>query len=192
MAFPGRTLPGLSAHDIESHPGIGRQGSAAAAQVSDDLRLSTDSLVRSRRRAALLTLVNAASLGVVALYQFGIIRKVPEPPVPFLDADRVDASAEAYTVGQTPDAAIGILSAGLTLVLLGRGTRQRSPWLALATAAKLLVDAGGALMLTAEQGTRHRRFCSWCLVAAGASVAAVPALLPEALEAVRTLRGGRR
>ncbi len=183
------TLPGISAHDIKTREGIGRAGSAAAAQVSDDLRLSRDPSVRNRRRAAALTLVNAASLGVVALYQFGIIRKVPEPPLRFLDADRVDASAEAYAIGQTPDAALGILSAGLTLVLLGRGARSRSPWIALATALKVVVDAGGALMLTAEQGTRHRRYCSWCLAAAAASVAAVPAVLPEARRAIERLRG---
>lgn len=189
MALLRSDKPGISAHDIKTEGGIGRGGSAAAAQVSDDLRLSREPLIRNRRRAAALTLANAASLGVVALYQFGLIRRVPEPPLPLLDADRVDASAEAYAVGRTPDAALGILSAGVTLVLLGRGGHRRGPWVALATAAKVLVDAGGALMLTAEQGSRHRRFCSWCLAAAGAAVAAVPAVLPEARQALSQLRG---
>lgn len=189
MPRPSRVRPGISAHDIKTHEGVGRAGSAKAAQVSDDLRLSRNPMVRNRRRAAALTLVNAASLGVVALYQFGLIRKVPEPPLPFLNADRVDASAEAYAVGNTPDAALGILSAGVTLVLLGRGARQRNPWLVLLTAAKVALDAGGSLMLTAEQGTRHRRFCSWCLAAAAASVAAVPPMVPEARQAIDRIRG---
>lgn len=182
---------GLSAHSIDAKGGIGRSPSAEAAAVSDDLRLSDHPSIRNRRKAALLSLVNAASLGVVALYQFGLIRRVPEPSLPFLGADRVDASSEAYALGRTPDAAVGILSAGITLVLLGRGTRERSPWIALATAGKVLLDAAGALLLTAEQASRHRKFCSWCLTAAAASVAAVPAVIPEGRRALSELVEGR-
>lgn len=193
MSVFSGTQGGISARSIESNGGIGRSPSDAAAAVSDALRLSDDPMVRNRRKAALLSLVNAGALGVVALYQFGLIRRVPEPPLPFLDADRVDASSEAYALGRTPDAAIGILSAGITLALLGRGARSRSPWLALATAGKVLADAGGAMLLSAEQASRHRKFCGWCLMAAAASVAAVPAVVPETLDAVRRLRdGGRR
>jgi hypothetical protein len=179
---------GLSAKNIVTEGGIGRSAPPEAAELSDALRRGRHEFLANRRRAALFTLVHAASLGVVAAYQFGLIKRVPEPPLPFLDADRVDASAEAYALGRTPDAAIGVLSAGLSLVLLGRGTAVRSPWLGLATAAKAAGDAAGALLLTAEQGTRHRRFCSWCLMAAGASVATLPAVLPEALDALRRLR----
>ncbi len=49
---------------------------------------------------------------MVGLYQFGLIRSVPEPPLPGVDADWVDASGEVYAVLHTPDAALGITSAG--------------------------------------------------------------------------------
>lgn len=53
--------------------------------------------------------------------------------------------------------------------------------------AKLTVDALRAGKLTVDQWTKHRAFCSWCLVAAGATFAALPLVLPEARSAARTL-----
>ncbi len=37
----------------------------------------------------------------------GIIEHLPEPPLPYFDADKVDAAAEAYAKLSTPDAVIG-------------------------------------------------------------------------------------
>ena len=130
-------------------------------------------------------------LGVVGLYQFGVLRSVPEPPLPGLDADRVDASGEAYALFRTPDAALGIVSAGVSLVLVGMGYERRheqTPWVPLALLAKSAVDAAGGLYLLAEQVTRHRRICSWCTVSAALLVASVPAALPEARAALRAWR----
>jgi len=131
------------------------------------------------------------SLGVVAAYQFGLLRHLPEPPLPGLDADRVDASGEAYQMFKTPDAAIGLASYAVTLVLVGMGGSDRSSersWLPVAAAAKVAGDAAFGLYLTLEQGTKHKRFCSWCLLAAGLSLATVPLAIPEARAAVRARR----
>lgn len=130
-------------------------------------------------------------MGVVAAYQNGLFRHLPEPPLAVLDADRVDASGEAYQLLKTPDAALGLSSYALTLVLAGAGTARRveeRPWLPLAMAAKVAADALGGLYLTAEQASKHRRFCSWCLLATVASVAMVPQVLPETRAALRQLR----
>jgi len=135
-----------------------------------------------------------ASLGVVAAYQFGLIRRPPEPHVRPLDAQRVDASGEAYRYLLTPDAALGIGSYAATLMLAGMGTAKRfetRPWVPLALLAKTVVDAAYGAYLTLEQGTKHYRFCSWCLAAAATSLAAVPQAAPEARQAWKTLRRGR-
>lgn len=177
--------------DIQPHGGIGRTGSTLAARVSDDLRRHASPALTSRRTATALTLVAAAALGVVDAYQTGLLRRVPEPRMPGLGADRVDAAAEAYRLFGTPDAGVGIASYGLTLVLIGAGPEDRwrqQPWLPLLAAAKVLADAAGGLYLFAEQVTKHRRVCSWCTVASAASVAAVPAVLVEARQALRNLR----
>jgi len=126
----------------------------------------------------------------IALYQMGVIRHLPEPPLPRLNADAVDASAEAYGILQTPDAVLGLGSYALTAVLTAAGGEDRArtrPWIPLALAAKVVLDAASGGKLTVDQWTRHRAFCSWCLLAAGASFATVPLVIPEARAAMTSL-----
>lgn len=161
-----------------------------AERVSDDLRRGAGDLLDRRRRVAALSLVAAGAMGAVAAYQNGLVRRLPEPPLRLFDAERVDASGEAYQLLRTPDASLGLISYGVTLALAGMGTRSRfkdTPLIPLAMAAKVVFDAVGGLYLTAEQASKHRKFCSWCLTASIASVAMVPQVLPEARAALRTL-----
>ena len=100
-------------------------------------------------------------------------------------------AGEAYEYLNAPDAALGLASYAATLVLAGMGSDRRAeerPWIPLALAAKVGLDAVSALYLTVEQGTKHRRFCSWCLVGAGLSAAMVPQVMPEARAAWGHLR----
>jgi hypothetical protein len=141
--------------------------------VSDDLRRGSGALLQQRRRVFGLPLASAASLGVVALYQSGILRHLPDPPIGPFGSDTVDASGEAYHYLLTPDAAIGIASYAVTAVLAGMGTRDRAserPWIPLALAGKVASDALGAGFLTLEQISKHRKLCFWCLTAALTSV----------------------
>ncbi|WP_165985232.1 vitamin K epoxide reductase family protein [Streptomyces sp. YIM 98790] len=189
----GRERRGPSSREIRpGHQGIGRRSPAAAEQVSDDLRLGSGDLLQQRRRVAALGLGAATAYAVVALYQFGLVKHLPEPPLPGVDADRVDASGEAYALLHTPDAALGLASVGATLALTGAGSRRRHrerPWLVFAATGKVAADAAMALWLTAEQLTKHRRICSWCTLAAACHLAAVP---PAAAEARAALSAARR
>ncbi len=183
---------GPPASDVRgSSGGIGRRASGAAEAVSDALRREDSLFLRRRRRVGALSLAAMGSLGVVTAYQMGLLRRVPEPPLRFLDAERVDASGEAYQYLKTPDATVGLASAAVTLVLAGMGSDRRvhqQPLIPLALAAKAVADAAFGLFLTLEQGTKHRRFCSWCVLAAITNVATVPQVLPEAAAAWRALR----
>lgn len=173
-----------------SSGGIGRKSSPVAERVSDDLRRRAGPFLDRRRRVAALSLGASAAMGLVAAYQNGLLRHLPEPALTLFDADRVDASGEAYEVLKTPDAALGLASYALTLVLAGAGTARRAeerPWLPLALAAKVAADALGGLYLTVEQASKHHRFCMWCLTATLASVATVPQVLPEARAALRRM-----
>lgn len=177
-----------------SDRGVGRSSSALAEQISTELRTGEGDVLVRRRRTAALALSAMGSLGVVNAYQMGIIGHVPEPRIGPFDADKVDAAGEAYQFLKTPDAAVALANYGLTLVLAGMGTKARAqqrPWIPLALAAKVVADAASALFLTLEQGTRHRRFCSWCLTAAVLSVAMVPQVVPEARASWRQLAGRR-
>jgi hypothetical protein len=53
-----------------------------------------------------LSLVGAAMAQAVTLYRTGIIRRLPDPPLPGIDSNRVDASDYAYKRMQTPDGLI--------------------------------------------------------------------------------------
>ncbi|HEV2087550.1 MAG TPA: vitamin K epoxide reductase family protein, partial [Cryptosporangiaceae bacterium] len=168
---------GPPAASVRGGGGIGRSSSRYAERVSDDLRRrSTPDLTR-RRVAVALGLAATAALAVVEAYQTGLLRRVPEPRLPGLDADRGDAAGEAYHLFGTPDAGLGIASYGATLVLHGAGPADRAesqPWLPLLAAAKSVADAAAGVYLFAEQISSHRKLCSWCTVAALANVATVP------------------
>lgn len=160
------------------------------ARLSRELRDGEGEDLARRRRVTTFSLVAAGSMAVIVLYQMGIIRHLPDPPAPHFDADAVDASAEAYTTLSTPDAAIGFLSYGATLMLATMGGAHRAsrrPWLPLLLAAKAAADAGNAAKLTVDQWRKHRAFCGWCLLAAGATFATVPYAFAEARDAWRNL-----
>ncbi len=171
--------------------GIGRPTSLRAESVSDQLRRQDSRFLRNRRRATALALGTTGALGVVSAYQTGLLRHIPEPRSRLFAADKVDASGEAYVVLSMPDGILGMLSAVTTAALATMGPEERvrhQPWIPLAFAAKAVMDGLYAVGLTLEQGTKHKRFCSWCLGAAAASVAVVPFALPEARAAWRNLR----
>lgn len=193
MAIQERNRPaGPPAATIRGHGGIGRSSSPYAEAVSDALRRQQSPDLRRRRAVIGLSLLAATAMTVVEAYQVGLIRRVPEPRVSWLGADRVDASGEAYHSFATADAGLGIISYGITLALVGAGAADRAqdkPWLPLLAAGKVISDALNGSYLFAEQVTKHGKLCSWCTAAAAASLASVPMVLPEAKASWRSLRG---
>src|ERR687898_403354 len=112
--------------------------------LSAELRTTDDPLMRRRRQVVCLSLVSATCMGVVAAYQIGLLRHVPEPRLPMLDADKVDASAQAYEKLSTADAFLGFVSYGVTMLLaaIGGSRRQEThPYVPVAMAAKAAFDA---------------------------------------------------
>lgn len=132
-------------------------------------------------------------MALITLYQVGLIKHLPEPPLPFMNADKVDASAEAYEKLSTPDAVLGLGSYAATMALAAMGGADRvrtMPWVPIALAGKVAVDVATAAKLSIDQWTKHRAFCFWCLLAAAATFATAPLVVPEAIAATRSF--GRR
>ncbi len=160
-------------------------------QLSRQLREDDHSYLTKRRGIVACGLAAAGAMGLITLYQIGIIKHLPEPAIPGLDADKVDASDEAYSYLQTPDAFIGLGSYAITMGLAAMGPTNRAetqPWIPLALLAKTTADAAQAAKLTVDQWTKHKAFCFWCLLAAGATFAALPLAVPEAVAAFQQLR----
>jgi uncharacterized membrane protein len=142
--------------------------------LSLELRQSRHPILKNRRRIAGLSLTSGASMMLIGLYQLGILRHLPDLPGRWFDAERVDASSEAYARFATPDAFLGLVSYGLTAMLAAAGGVRRSRWIARALFAKVLGDSAFALKLTIDQWAKHRAFCVWCLIAAAATFASLP------------------
>ena len=131
--------------------------------LSRELRSGSGGFLPQRRAAVARSLLAAGAMMPIALYQTGIIPHLPGPPLPRLDADKVDAAGEAYVVLTTPDAILGVGSFAVTAALAAAGGKHRvdaRPWLPLTLAAKMAVDAAFAAKLTLDQWTHHRAFCS--------------------------------
>lgn len=56
-----------------------------------------------------------------------MIRHIPEPPLPALDADEVDGPAEAFERLEVGDAFLEFVSYGVTMLLAAMGPRRNFP-----------------------------------------------------------------
>ncbi len=123
-------------------------------ELSKELRTGAGDFLEERRGVIGLSLTAIGCMGLIALYQTGIIRRLPDLPLPLMDADKVDASPEAYSHLQMGDAIIGLGSYAATMGLTAMGPRdraQKQPWIPLALAAKATVDAAQAAKLSYDQ-----------------------------------------
>jgi hypothetical protein len=162
-----------------------------AQTLSQELRLGSGGFLPQRRAIVGLSMVSTLSMGLITLYQMGIIKHLPEPPLRGLDADKVDASAEAYSRISTPDGVLGLGSYVATIgfaAMGGENRAQEQPWIPLALAAKIAFDTSQAIRLFFDQKNKQHAFCSWCLLAAGASLLTVPLVIPETLAALHQVR----
>lgn len=164
-------------------------------ELSRQLREGSGAFLGRRRGVVGWSLVGVAAMAPIVLYQMGIIKHLPEPPLPGFDADAVDASGEAYALLAMPDAVLGIGNYAATMALAAAGGERRAedhPWLPLALAAKVGIDVAVAAKLTVDQWTKHRAFCFWCLLGAGASLASAPLVVAEAKAGWAAIVGSER
>jgi hypothetical protein len=165
-----------------------------AQDLGQELRDGTGNFLGHRRVAASLTLVGMTSLAVISLYQIGIFKRLPEPSSSVLDAGKVNGSAEAYGILNTPDAVLGLGSYAATLGLIAMGGPDRArsqPWIPLALAAKSSLDSFQAGALTGKSWCKFRAFSLYSLVTALCTFLVLPFVLPEARAAWKKLKGTR-
>lgn len=161
-----------------------------AEELGRQLRLGSGKFLAQRRGIVGLEMVAIGSMSLITLYQMGMIKHLPEPPLPGLNADKVDASAEAYSRFSTPDGILGIGNYAITMGLAAMGGQDRAkeqPWIPLALAAKVAFDTSQAIRLFFDQKTKYHAFCSWCLLTAATTLATIPLVIPEAYTALRQL-----
>ncbi|HEX8552594.1 MAG TPA: vitamin K epoxide reductase family protein [Abditibacteriaceae bacterium] len=155
-------------------------------ELSEELRNGQSDDLRRRRWILGLSLVGCAMGQIVSLYQTGIVKRLPDPPLPLIDSNKVDASDYAYKRFRTPDALMMISSYATTAWLAGadgENRAEKTPALPLAMAAKTALDLGVALELGREEWAENKALCFYCQIATLCSLASLVLSLPEARRA---------
>lgn len=159
-------------------------------QLSHELRLETSADLNRRRWLVGLSMLGATIGQVVTLYQTGIIKRLPDPPIPFIDSNKVNASDYAYKRVDTPDALLMLLTYSVTAILAGAGGKNRAetnPVLPLAMGVKTLADTVLNLKLAREEWQGNKALCFYCQTATVVSAVSTVLAVPEAVKAVRKL-----
>ena len=164
-------------------------------QLSRELREETSPELRRRRWIVGLSLVGTAMAQVVALYQMGLVKRLPDPSPDsragrLFNSTKVDASDYAYKRMSTPDGFLMLNTLSATAALAAAGGKDRAretPWLPIALAAKALYDVANVVKLGREEWQENKALCQYCQVASLTSIAAAALAIPEAVTAARHL-----
>jgi uncharacterized membrane protein len=158
--------------------------------IRHELREGRSPRLRRRRRLGILAAVGAVDFTVISLYQFGVIRHLPDPPARIFDSDRVNASRKAYALG-VPDGTLGLGLYALTLLLASAGGSEESgrhPAFDFLLGGTVAAGVIGAAHYLYDMVRNQRRACLYCLIGAAANFAMAPIVAPLALESARELR----
>ncbi|MBD3881052.1 vitamin K epoxide reductase family protein [Phormidium tenue FACHB-886] len=161
-------------------------------QLSRELREGTSPDLERRRWIMGLSMVGTTMAQIVTLYQTGVLKELPDLPIPFVDSDRVDAAPYAYSRLNTPDGPLMLINYGITAWLASTGGENRArenPLIPIAMGAKILIDSVAATELAREEWSENKAFCEYCQVATLCSFASLALAAPEVITAVQTLLG---
>ncbi len=167
------------------------QNHLAPDDLGRELRSGSSSFLKRRRGIIGLVFFSSGALGVIALYQMGILKKLPQPRWRGFDAEKVNGSAQAYSILGIPDALLGFASYAVTACLAGLGSENRSkthPLMPIGMGLKVFADAAFAGKLTADECRKFHSVSLWSLLVAAATFSAVPLAIPETKEALRRWR----
>jgi uncharacterized membrane protein len=154
--------------------------------IGYQLRNGRSDTLQRRRKIAGLSLLSIGSMAVISLYQLGLTRRLPDPPLSVFNSEKVTGSAEGYMYFNVPDSVLGIGSSAMTLGLAAMSSDDRArsqAWLPIALAGKTVIDLVVAGKLAVDQVTKHKALCSWCLVSGITAIGNVALSLPEARRA---------
>lgn len=144
----------------------------------------------ARQLTLALSAVGIASMTAVSLLQTGVVKHLPDPPLPCFESDRVNLSEDAFPFG-IPDGLIGLASfvANLPLAALGPPDRARTmPWLPIVGTVKAAIDGAVSAYYFYKMPTSEKAWCPYCIVSAFMNWAILALALSEARTALATVR----
>jgi len=144
-----------------------------------------------RRRAIIgLSLVGAAAMTAVSLFQTGVVKHLPDPPLESFDSDKVNSSDTAYMLG-VPDGTLSLASLAVNIPLAALGGANRAveqPVVPLLIAGKAAIEAVVAGWYFYQMPAKEKAWCGYCITGALANIGIAALTLPEAKKALAHLR----
>jgi len=145
------------------------------------------------RRAIIgLSLLGMAAMGAVSLLQTGVIKHLPDPPLPGFDSDKVNSSDTAYQFG-VPDGTVSFASLAANVPIAAFGGAQRAqeqPLVPLFAAGKAVIEAVVAGWYFYQMPAKQKAWCGYCITGALTNFGIAALTLLEAKKALKSLRGG--
>ncbi len=160
-------------------------------QLRRELQDGTSEGLNYRRGIIALSLIGMGAMTAVTLLQTGIVKHLPDPPLPDFDSDKVNSSDTAYAMG-VPDGAMSLASLAANIPLASFGGEDRAekmPIVPLAAAAKSTVEAVVAGWYFYQMPTKEKKWCGYCIVGAAANVGIAALSLFEAKRAWKIMFG---
>jgi uncharacterized membrane protein len=145
--------------------------------------------MRLRRGFVGCSLAGMASMMPTLLVQTGLLKRLPDPPLPGFDSARVNLSRDAFPFG-IPDSSLTLLDFAANLPLAtypDSPESPRPPSIAVFAAGKPSVVALISGWLFYRMPAHERAWCGYCIVAASANFA----ILALTLADVRRTRAAR-
>jgi uncharacterized membrane protein len=167
-------------------------GVESAEALRDYQQHSQDEEMEFRRALVGVSLIGIAAMGIVTLFQTGIVKGLPDPPVGNFHTEKVNSSHEAYRRG-TPDAPLAVTAHSVNIVLAtlgGRDRPRRTPWLPImATLFAAPQAATAAQYLFYQMPKVDKAWCPYCIVDALTLFATFGLTLKESTRSIRSLLG---
>jgi len=164
-------------------------GNAEPRQLRGELQRGRSDDLRRRRGVIGLSLVGMAAMTAVTLFQTGVIKHLPDPPIDSFDSDKVNSSDTAYALG-VPDGALSLasLAANVPLAALGGENRaDEQPIVPIAAAGKAIIEAAVAGWYFYQMPTKEKAWCGYCIVGALCNFGIAALTFPEAKRALESL-----
>jgi len=158
-------------------------------QLRRELQESDSENARRRRKIIGLSLFGVAAMAAVSLFQTGIIKHLPDPPVDGFDSDKVNSSDTAYALG-VPDGTVSLASLAANVPIAAFGGENRHaemPLVPILAAGKAIVEAAAAGWYFYQMPTKEKAWCGYCIAGALTNVGIAWLTLPEAKQAWKSL-----
>ncbi len=155
-------------------------------QLRTTLRHGKSADLRRRRAIIAVSLAGMTSMSAVSLFQTGMLKHLPEVPLPGFDSDKVNDAGAAYRWG-VPDGTLAAMGCALNLPIAAMGGDNRAreqPLVPVLAALKAALDAAIAARYLYEMPTKRGAWSSYGIVAALVDWTVFGLTLPEARSAL--------